>query len=100
MRTVIYLTMQNVKGSHMNVLSFLLVVYFAMVLGTSGLAKLDSPAHFATVLRRQRLIPDWSINVISKSFPCLEIILAFLILASPNIFKPFIAFAVFILFLL
>jgi hypothetical protein len=84
----------------MNVLYFLLAVYFAMVLGTSGLAKIDSPAHFATVLRHQQLVPDWSFNVISKFFPYLELILSFLILASPNIFKPFIVFVVFILFLM
>lgn len=39
--------------------------YFAAVLGVSGLAKIDNPALFAVTLRRQRLLPRWSITSVS-----------------------------------
>ena len=84
----------------MNILRFVLDIYFAMVLGTSGLAKIDSPAHFATVLRRQQLLPAWSVPLISKTFPWFEIIIAFLLLLAENIFKTLVVFIVFALFLL
>ncbi len=83
----------------MNILRFLLDIYFAMVLGTSGLAKIDSPAYFATVLRRQQLLPAWSINLISKAFPWFEIIIAFLLLLAESTCKILVVSTVCVLFL-
>ncbi len=58
------------------VLSFALDLYFATVLGVSGLAKIDDPVHFALTLRQQRLLPEWSITGISYSLPWAEFLLA------------------------
>ncbi len=50
--------------------------YFAAVLGIAGLAKMDDPAPFAALLRRQRLLPAWSVGTISRLVPWLEIAIA------------------------
>lgn len=50
--------------------------YFAAVIGVSGLAKVDNSTLFAMTLRRQRLLPRWSITSVSRIFPWVEIILA------------------------
>jgi len=59
-----------------NVTQLALDCYFAAVLGVSGLAKIDNPALFAVTLRRQRLLPRWSITSVSYIFPWVELILA------------------------
>lgn len=53
-----------------------LELYFAAILGVSGLAKLDNPEQFAAILRRHHILPTWSIARFSKLFPWLEVILA------------------------
>lgn len=50
--------------------------YFAAVLGIAGLAKLDDPAPFAATLRRQRLLPAWSVGATRRLLPWCEILLA------------------------
>lgn len=60
----------------MRFLTFALDCYFAAVLGIAGLAKLDDPAPFAALLRRQRLLPVWSVDTISRLIPLLEIAVA------------------------
>lgn len=56
----------------------LLVVqlYLAAVLGVSGLAKLDSIAHFAATLDRYRLLPSWSIAPLAWITPIAEVAVA------------------------
>ena len=60
----------------MQFLTLTLDCYFAAVLGIAGLAKMDDPAPFAATLRRQRLLPAWSISAISRLFPWIEIVIA------------------------
>jgi len=60
----------------MTVIHFALDLYFAMVLATAGLAKAEHPAQLAATLRRQRLLPRWSVTAGSWLFPWVEVILA------------------------
>lgn len=60
----------------MQFLTLTLDCYFAAMLGIAGLAKMDDPAPFAALLRRQRLLPAWSVGTISRLFPWLEIAIA------------------------
>ena len=60
----------------MAVLRFILSLYFAAMLGVAGLAKMEQPALFAAILRRQRLFPAWGIGAVSRLFPWCEIVLA------------------------
>jgi uncharacterized membrane protein YphA (DoxX/SURF4 family) len=57
-------------------LTFALDCYFAAMLGIAGLAKLDNPAPLAATLRRQRLLPAWSVGGIRRFLPWCEILLA------------------------
>jgi len=59
-------------------------LYFAAVLGVSGLAKIDNHAFFASTLRRQRLLPGWSVGGINTFFPWCEVLIAFLLVLSPG----------------
>lgn len=60
----------------MQFLTLALDCYFAALLGIAGLAKMDDPAPFATTLRRQRLLPAWSVSVMRRLLPWCEILLA------------------------
>lgn len=60
----------------MAVLSYLLDLYFAAVLGISGIAKLEQRGRFASTLRQHRLLPSWSVRAISSIFPFVEIAVA------------------------
>src|SRR5579872_628941 len=66
----------------MSILSFLLEMYFAAMLGVSGLTKLNDPLYFTNTLRQQGLLPPWSISPATKIFPWLEIILSLLLIAG------------------
>lgn len=56
--------------------------YFAAVLATSGLAKIDSPWQFAASLRRHRILPRRSIPYFAKGFPWLELLIGVFLIAS------------------
>lgn len=66
----------------MAVLRFMLTLYFAAMLGVAGLAKMEQPALFAAILRRQRLLPGWGIGAVSRLFPWCEIALAVALVAG------------------
>lgn len=66
----------------MQFLTLALDCYFAAVLGTAGLAKMDDPAPFAATLRRQHLLPTWSVGTIGRLLPSLEIAMAGALLSS------------------
>ncbi|MDQ2827631.1 MAG: hypothetical protein M3Y74_01060 [Chloroflexota bacterium] len=66
----------------MMVLQFALDLYFAAVLGISGLTKAVRPHRFATILARQRILPTWSIPSTSRVFPWVEIVLAGALIAG------------------
>lgn len=60
----------------MTIVHFVLDLYFAAVLVVSGFAKVENPADFAATMRRQRILPRWSLRSTSLVFPWLEIALA------------------------
>lgn len=66
----------------MNILTFALALYFAAILGVSALAKLEQPATFAATLRRNNILPEWSINGVCRFFPLVEISAAVLLVAG------------------
>ena len=82
----------------MGIFHFLIDIYFAAVLGVAGLAKLDDPHFFTSILHHQGILPKWSIGIIGKIFPWLEIVLPVLLLITTNIYK--IAITIFTLILL
>jgi peroxiredoxin len=69
----------------MNLLTFAIELYFAVMLGISGFAKINNPAYFVKVLVQQKLLPGWSIVPVSKIFPWLEISIAFLLIVGVEI---------------
>ncbi len=71
----------------MGVVHFLLNIYFAAVLGIAGLAKLDDPNFFISVLHYQHIFPKWSIPILGKVFPWIEIAFPVILLISVNIYK-------------
>lgn len=73
-------------------------LYFVAILGVSGLAKLASPVYFAETLRRQRIVPLWSIWAVSWLLPVLEITLALFLLVG--LFPLWTGLVVFVLLLL
>lgn len=54
----------------------LIELYFAALLGVSGLAKLDAPEHFEATLRLHRLWPAQAIRPLSRIFPWVEVLIA------------------------
>lgn len=66
----------------MGAVAFVLEGYFAAMLGVSGLAKLEHPQHFARTLLLHRMLPSWSVVVVSRTFPWLEVLLATLLLSG------------------
>lgn len=60
----------------MAALLLLVELYFAAMLGVSGLAKLDAPEHFEATLRVHRLWPAQAIRPVSRIFPWLEVVVA------------------------
>lgn len=61
---------------------YALALYFAAVLGVAGLAKLERPALFALLLRRQGLLPAWCIGAVSRILPWCELALAAALVAG------------------
>ncbi len=83
----------------MAVTTLLLELYFAAILGVSGLAKIENPAYFASTLRRHGILPQWSITGVSRVFPWLELMIAFsLISGAANILAAVLAIALFVSF--
>lgn len=80
----------------MAVMRFILTLYFAGMLGVAGIAKMEQPALFAAILRRQRLLPAWGIGAVSRLFPWCEIVVAIALLAG--IAPRFVAVLLFALF--
>lgn len=54
----------------------LVELYFAAMLGVSGLAKIDAPEHFEATLRIHRLWPAQAIRPVSRIFPWVEVVVA------------------------
>lgn len=52
----------------MNILHLALDIYFTFALGIAGIAKLDTPHSFASLLRYQYKFPSWSISMVVRSF--------------------------------
>jgi len=59
-----------------NVLGLILSLYFATLLCTSGLGKLDQPGQFAAILRRQQILPERSLRAVSYLLPLGETVVA------------------------
>src|SRR5437870_6830986 len=51
-------------------------LYFAAMLGVSGLAKVDQPARFMAALYRYRLFPAWSIPFLVRIVTLIELVVA------------------------
>ena len=66
----------------MSILLLGLELYFAAMLGVSGLAKVGQPAMFADTLRRHKILPSWSIKAVSTIVPWLEIAVAVLLITG------------------
>lgn len=66
----------------MDILFLILQLYFAAVLGVSGIAKIDNPYRFAFTLRRHNILPAKIIPIVSWIVPWLEIVVAALLLAG------------------
>jgi glutaredoxin len=60
----------------MGVLTYLLSLYFAGSLGVAGLSKVEEPEAFIAVLRRQKLLPPWSVALVGYGLPWAEMVLA------------------------
>ena len=60
----------------MNMIVFGIELYFAIMLGVSGIAKIAEPYDFAATLRRHRILPAWSVTPFSRVFPWLEVAIA------------------------
>jgi len=80
----------------MHLLRFLLDCYLALVLGISGMAKIDRPRLFAVTLRRHGILPGWSIDPVSRGFPWIEVLVAYALIA--NVMPMFIAIATLVFF--
>jgi len=63
-------------------LALALDFYLAAILGVSGLAKLAAPTQFATTLHQHRLLPRWSIAIVSHLLPLGEVALAGMLLSG------------------
>lgn len=83
----------------MSILCILLGCYFTAVLGVAGIAKLDSPAFFASRLSSRYKLPQRSSLWISRIFPWGEVIVALLLLTPVNTYRMFITLTVSALFL-
>jgi hypothetical protein len=66
----------------MNVLLLGIELYLAAMLGVSGLAKIEHPGHFAATLRRHRILPNWTIEGVSRIVPWLEVVIAVLLVVG------------------
>lgn len=66
----------------MTIIGLLIEIYLAAMLGVSGLAKMDAPAHFEATLLRHRLLPGWSVRPVSRAVPWLEVALALALVAG------------------
>jgi len=73
----------------MSILHLALDLYFTFALGIAGIAKLETPDSFASLLRYQYTFPTWSINMIVKIFPWVEILLALSLLLPIHMYKIF-----------
>jgi peroxiredoxin len=63
----------------MSLVAYALAVYFALSLGVAGMAKVQDPLDFLKTLKKQRLLPEWSIAPVGRGLPWLEIIIACLL---------------------
>ncbi|HZU66882.1 MAG TPA: MauE/DoxX family redox-associated membrane protein [Ktedonobacteraceae bacterium] len=66
----------------MSLISFALELYFAAMLGVSGLTKIDDLSNFEEILSRQHIIPSWSIKSVARILPWLEIVIAFFLVTG------------------
>lgn len=85
----------------MSLLAFALQLYFAMILGVSGLMKFENPSYFADKLLQQHLLPSWSIGFISRTLPIIEMVIAFFLISGIALkFNAIVVITLFMLFLL
>jgi hypothetical protein len=85
----------------MSIIHFLLIIYFAAVLGIAGIAKIDSPTLFISELQYQYKLPSWSVRPVGKLFPWIELVVTifFIGIAGLNkFFAGFLILAIFIFF--
>lgn len=60
----------------MGFLILIVELYFAAMLGISGLAKFEDVDYFANTLRVHKILPSWSIAGASRVIPCIEVLVA------------------------
>lgn len=85
----------------MIILHFTLDLYLAAVLGVAGLTKVKEPAAFALALRRQRILPLWSIPYVSRLLPRAEVVLAsILVIGVADVMVAILVLTLFTIFLI
>lgn len=60
----------------MTIVYFILDLYFAAILGVAGLSKVAQPSMFMHILQRHRILPLWSLSVVTRIVPWGEVTLA------------------------
>jgi hypothetical protein len=71
----------------MSILHFALSLYFALVLGIAGIAKIDTPQIFATFLRSRFANDAWGTQALVRFAPWIELVLALVLLLVPENFR-------------
>ncbi len=66
----------------MQYVALVLSMYFAANLGIAAIAKIEQPNTFATVLRRNDVLPEWGVRGVCRYFPWLEITMAVLLVTG------------------
>ncbi|HZO73320.1 MAG TPA: MauE/DoxX family redox-associated membrane protein [Ktedonobacteraceae bacterium] len=84
----------------MNIVHYILDIYFSAVLGIAGISKIDGPQAFIISLRRHYLLPEKSVSFIGICFPWIEICLSVLLLAATGTIKLIVTICVLICFVL
>ncbi len=84
----------------MAIIHYLLDMYLAIVLGTSGISKIDNPTYFIIAFRVQYKIPSKFASLIGKVFSWGELLLSIMLLYSINNMKLLVTVTIFFLFFL
>ncbi len=61
---------------------YIFSLYFAAVLGVSGLSKVADPVRFEQALAQQGFWPTWTRSFLRVTVPCTEVVLALLLLTG------------------
>lgn len=84
----------------MNIVHYILDIYFSAVLGIAGISKIDGSQAFIISLRRLYLLPEKSANFIGICFPWIEICLSILLLLATGTIKLIVTICVLSCFIL